>query len=305
MFFAIAVITIALVLGFNLLCAGPLRSALGFWGTAAAELGYAVIALAGAAAMIWAARRRQTDGVDGIEIFSTRAPEPKAILGGLLLLGAAYCTDVLYINIVNILFPEALAGTASGLAEIFEGASLPALLLGVAVIPAICEEMVFRGVLQYGIGRYGSPRVTVLLTGIVFGLFHIQPVRIPIAVLTGIALSYALFRSRSIFVPMLMHCVNNAASVVISHTMTAAQSEALIAQQSEQMASLGIPEWLLYVYSGIEVVVIAAGLLIAGLALFEKNPSAALKKHWVTVVVLGSIILILGAAYIGLAVAAV
>ena len=300
MFFAIAVVTLALVLLFNVFCSVPLQGALGFWGAAATELGYALIALAGAACMILAARRKQLDGVDGLEIFSTRPPEPKAILGGLLLLGASYFSAILYTNIVNMLFPEAVTQTVQGLQSIFSGVSLPALLLCLAVIPAICEEMVFRGILQYALGRYGSARVTILLTGLVFGLFHLDPVRIPIAAMTGIALSYTLYRSRSIFVTMLMHFVNNAASAVLSFMSASTQEEAAaqVTAQLEEFTALGLPGWLLYAFSGAEIVVIILGLLIAGLALLEAHPTEALKKHWVTAVVLCSIVLLLGAGFI-------
>ncbi len=300
MFFAIAVVTLALVLLFNVFCSVPLQTAFGFWGAAATELGYALIALAGSACMILAARRKQLDGVDGIEIFSTRPPEPKAILGGLLLLGASYFAAILYTNIVNLLFPEAVSNTVQGLQSIFDGVSLPALLLCLAVIPAICEEMVFRGILQYALGRYGSPRVTILLTGVVFGLFHLDPVRIPIAAMTGIALSYALYRSRSIFVTMLMHFVNNAASAVLSYAAAGTQEEAAaqVAAQMEEFTAMGLPGWLLYAFSGAEITVIILGLLIAGLALLEAHPTEALKKHWVTAVVLCAVVLLLGAGFI-------
>ncbi len=304
MFFAIAVVTLALVLVFNVFCSGPLYQLMGFWGTAVTELGYALLALAGASAMVVAARKKQTDGVDLMEIFSARLPEPKAVIGGLLLVSASYFTAVLYSNCINILFPSAVNQTVEGMQGILQGNSLPAMVICLALFPAICEEAVFRGVIQYALQRHGTPRVAILLTGVVFGLFHMDPVRIPVAAMTGIALCYALYRSRSILVPMLMHFANNAVSAVISSVAgeleeTSAQA---LEQQIGQIESMGLPSALLYMISGSEITVMALGLLIAGLALLEKKPTEALRKHWVTAVVLAAVILTLGAGFIVLSV---
>ena len=306
MFFAIAVVTLALVLAFNVFCSGPLYRLMGIWGTAAAELGYAVLALAGASAMVIAARKKRKDGVDLLEIFSIRLPEPKTVIGGLLLVGASYFTAALYSNIINILFPAAVDQTVEGMQGILQGNSLAATVICVALFPAICEEVVFRGVLQYSLQRHGTPRIAILLTGVVFGLFHMDPIRIPVAAMTGIALCYALYRSRSILVPMLMHFANNAVSAVLSAAvgdLEETSAEALT-QQIEQIEAMGLPSALLYMISGAELTVFALGLLIAGLALLEKKPGEALRKHWVTAVVLAAIILALGAGFIAVSVRA-
>ena len=296
MYFIIAVVTLFCVLLFNLFCSAPLQTAFGVWGIAATEVGYALIALAGASAMIVGARKTETDGVDCLEIFSTRAPSPKSVCGGLLLIGASYFSAALLSNILYMLFPGLVDRTVDSMKNAFYAANLPTMLVTMALFPAICEELVFRGVLQYAVDRHGTPRIAVLLTGVVFGLFHLDPVRIPIAAMTGIALCYALYRSKSIFVPMLMHFANNAASALVS-AMPAASNEAAVEESAAALAQLGLPENLIYLFAGAELTVMVLGLLIGGLALLEPKPMESLKKHKVTAIVLACIVLALGAGY--------
>ncbi|MEA4823208.1 MAG: CPBP family intramembrane glutamic endopeptidase [Clostridiaceae bacterium] len=296
MYFVIAIITLFLVLLFNLFCSAPLQTAFGVWGVAATEIGYGLIALLGASAMVIGARRTKTDGVDCVEIFSTRIPRPKAVCGGILLIGASYFASALFTNILYILFPAMVDQTVESMKNTFYAANLPTMLVAMALFPAICEELVFRGVMQYAIDRHGTPRIAILMTGVVFGLFHLDPVRIPIAAMTGIVLCYALYRSRSIFVPMLMHFINNAASALISAIAPATSEDAVTASE-EMLAQYGLPGNFLYLIAGIELTVMVLGLLIGGLALLEPNPTEALKKHKATAIVLGCIVMLLGAGY--------
>ncbi len=296
MYFVIALITLLFVLLFNLFCSAPLQAVFGVWGVAATEVGYGLIALLGASAMIVGARRTGTDGVDCVEIFSTRVPRPKAVCGGILLIGASYFAAALFTNILYMLFPAMVDRTVESMKNTFYAANLPTMLVTMALFPAICEELVFRGVLQYAIDRHGTPRIAILLTGVVFGLFHLDPVRIPIAVVTGIALCYALYRSRSIFVPMLMHFINNAASALVSATAPAASEDAAAAGGA-LFAQYGLPANFVYLIAGIELTLMVSGLLIGGLALLEPNPTESLKKHKATAIVLGCAVLMLGAGY--------
>ena len=91
-------------------------------------------------------------------------------------------------------------------------------LLVVAVMPAICEEMLFRGMIYKGLENKGrSPKRAILLSGILFGLMHMDFIRmIPTAIL-GIGFAYVLYKSGSIFLCMLMHLFNNGIIVLVQH----------------------------------------------------------------------------------------
>jgi sodium transport system permease protein len=102
-----------------------------------------------------------------------------------------------------------------------EVSRLPWLLLVMAVTPAICEELVFRGVLLQGLlGRLSAWRA-IALSALVFGAFHLSfetAIRFLPTAFLGVVLGYAVWRTRSIFVGMAMHLVNNATVVLIVST---------------------------------------------------------------------------------------
>jgi sodium transport system permease protein len=98
-----------------------------------------------------------------------------------------------------------------------EGRSLLATLGLVALTPAVCEEALFRGPILRGLRSQLSPAASVLLTGLLFGLFHLDVARILPASLLGVLLSFIALESGSILPAMLAHFTNNAILVVLSY----------------------------------------------------------------------------------------
>lgn len=94
------------------------------------------------------------------------------------------------------------------------------LLVLLAVTPALCEEIVFRGVLLGGT-RSLDPWRMIVLNGVVFGAFHLSfetVIRfLPTATL-GALIAWAVWRTGSIWTGVAMHFVNNATLVVLTST---------------------------------------------------------------------------------------
>jgi len=91
------------------------------------------------------------------------------------------------------------------------------LLFFLAVLPAVCEELAFRGVLLHGLGRYLRPVPLALVTGLIFGLFHVSLFRIFPTAYLGVVLAAVTLLTGSIFPAMLWHALNNAAALVPAH----------------------------------------------------------------------------------------
>ncbi len=86
---------------------------------------------------------------------------------------------------------------------------LPAALLLWAVVPALCEETLFRGAVL-GMLRSGHGRAATLLApALAFGLFHLSIFRLLPTAAFGVLLGWAALRSRSLAVPVLVHAVHN------------------------------------------------------------------------------------------------
>jgi sodium transport system permease protein len=90
-------------------------------------------------------------------------------------------------------------------------------VLVMAVTPAICEEALFRGALLRGFEARLGRVTTVVLTAVLFGLFHLSVYRLVPATLLGVALGVVALRCGSLWPAILFHAVNNTALVVLAH----------------------------------------------------------------------------------------
>ena len=82
------------------------------------------------------------------------------------------------------------------------------LFVAYALLPAICEEFVFRGILCYEYENGGVFRA-IAFSSIFFALLHFNPINILVYLLSGIVLSLVLYASRSLIGAMLAHFLYN------------------------------------------------------------------------------------------------
>jgi len=94
---------------------------------------------------------------------------------------------------------------------------LLATLALVALTPAICEEALFRGPILRGLRTRASPAAAAVLTGLLFGVFHVELSRILPTALLGVLLSLVALESGSILPAMLAHFLNNASLVGLAY----------------------------------------------------------------------------------------
>lgn len=88
-------------------------------------------------------------------------------------------------------------------------------LVVMAVCPAITEEFFFRGALQRLIGKWShNPHLVIWSVAILFSAFHLQFYGFIPRMLLGAYFGYLLLWSRSIWVPVFAHFVNNATAVI-------------------------------------------------------------------------------------------
>lgn len=90
-------------------------------------------------------------------------------------------------------------------------------LLVIALIPAIGEELTFRGVLQQALTRRCNVHVAVFLSAFIFSFIHFQFYGFLPRMFLGLILGYMFYYSGSIWTSILMHFVNNGAAVVVAY----------------------------------------------------------------------------------------
>ena len=164
-------------------------------------------------------------GFDARDTLSLRRPNGRQVGAAILLIAGAMPLGWFLAWLQGFVIPipwELL----EGLDELLTAESTPRLLwllVIFAVTPALCEEVVFRGVFLAGTRGSGSAIRVALLNGLVFGVFHVSFESVfrflPTAWL-GAVLAWAVLSTSSIWVGALMHFVNNGAVVLIASVPT-------------------------------------------------------------------------------------
>ncbi|NTU98235.1 MAG: CPBP family intramembrane metalloprotease [Chlorobiaceae bacterium] len=90
-----------------------------------------------------------------------------------------------------------------------------AVLLVLALLPAFCEELLFRGYIQKNYTRSVSPGNAVVLTGFAFAFFHLSPANLLPLALLGWFIGYIYAVSGNLAVSVFVHFVNNLAALLV------------------------------------------------------------------------------------------
>jgi uncharacterized protein len=86
----------------------------------------------------------------------------------------------------------------------------------IGVMPGIDEELLFRGYIQTRLAKRWNAAVAIIITALLFGLMHADPVHSLFATAMGIYLGYLTILARSIIPAIVCHACNNSISVAIS-----------------------------------------------------------------------------------------
>jgi membrane protease YdiL (CAAX protease family) len=145
-------------------------------------------------------------------------------------------------------------GGMEEMVRVFNSWPAPFAVLVIGLGPGIGEELWCRGFLGRGlVGRYGVVW-GVLFTSFFFGFIHLDPCQGTMAILMGIWLHFVYLTTRSLWLPMLLHFLNNSLAVVSGRSPTLSRIE-------ENAGEIPI------------LVFVAAGLLLAGVgyALYQSR----------------------------------
>jgi len=238
---------------------GPIQMTLGMPGLIVTELILLAMAVVPAILMKWNLR----------EVFSVRLPKIRQIFGALVVWAGALLLMISVNMVIMFLFPQQMAGTSTALNSFFTSISPVIGFLIIAVSPAICEEALCRGLIQYTFRDVKSKFIVVAAMGVIFGVFHTDPVRILGTGILGAAIAYVMLETKNILLLMLMHFTNNALSAVATFsTANEVVSEEVMTESIEMISSSTA-------FIGVYVMMAAAApvLLLIGAALIHvKKP---------------------------------
>lgn len=89
-------------------------------------------------------------------------------------------------------------------------------VLMVAILPALCEEFLHRGILLQGTKHEGFGK-SIVISSILFGLMHLNISQVSYAIVLGLVMGFASVVAKNIWVPIIMHFTNNFISIYLDY----------------------------------------------------------------------------------------
>lgn len=143
-------------------------------------------------------------------------------------------------------------------------------LLFVAVLPAVTEEILCRGLILSALRDRMRKWPAILMCSTMFACLHLEPFRIPFTFLSGLVITWVAWETSSIILPTIMHFFHNGALFLIMWHGSGVADDTVDSGVAESVdwSSTGV---LLFVFAGIATV-----SLIYGARLFAPRESQRL-----------------------------
>ncbi len=146
---------------------------------------------------------------------SLRIPSPRYMLGGVLVgLSAWVVTHELAVfQQMVVATPEAVVNSSVQMAEALKAMNPLVVIFLIALVPAICEETLFRGFLLGALRGSGRRFPAIIASACIFGVFHFFIFKFVLTASLGIVLAYLCWQSRSILPSVIAHFLHNGLQV--------------------------------------------------------------------------------------------
>ncbi|MBE5898302.1 MAG: CPBP family intramembrane metalloprotease [Lachnospiraceae bacterium] len=146
------------------------------------------------------------------EAFAFKGAKPLSFLLAFIIAIAALPLVRLVSELTGLVFPSLMQTIAGAIM----GDQLIIAIISTAVIPVIFEEFFLRGTMLNSYNTTGRYRLGIIVTAILFGLFHMNFSQFFYATVLGIIIGIVFTLTGSVFPGMIMHLVNNGISILMS-----------------------------------------------------------------------------------------
>ena len=196
----------AINIGVSLLCA---RTGAGILAVIAPELAMLAVVLAAARLMRSPVR----------ECFPLRPPSARKFLPSVsFALGVQLIASALSVILSAVIPGFSNSADDALFANYVSGVNPVIAVLAVAVVPAICEEMIFRGYLQSRLrAGFAAPAAALLISAAFFSAAHLDLYKALPAFAVGFAYAFIAYKTGSIAFTVILHMANNALSLIYAY----------------------------------------------------------------------------------------
>ncbi len=205
--------------------------------------------------------------VDWANAFSLRLPSGRHLLAGVLL---GLSTWALTHELIVLQKTYRLFGISDEYIEQMSAfgknlLSMPATVVIVlfAVIPGICEELLFRGLLLNGLRAAIRKWPAILAVGLTFAVYHYQVQRFVVTVSLGVLFTYVCWQSRSVIPAIIAHLMHNGVQLLLAMPATSKGVNGVLGISTGEENALAHLPW--------HILIPAVALLALAIALFRTN----------------------------------
>ncbi len=192
--------------------------------------------------------------------FAFRWPRFRYLAGGVLI-GVSVWVPAHELNMLQhrlVAFPESLVKSSERLAETLSALPLGTVIVLIALIPALSEEVLFRGFLLGSLRTSARKWTAIVVSAAVFGVFHFFIYKFLVTAVLGVLLAYLCWQSRSILPGMVAHFLHNLLGAV-----------SVVQPGWFERAGVSMEEAQAHLPGGL--LVLGSGLFLVGLAIFVRG----------------------------------
>ena len=124
------------------------------------------------------------------------------------------------------------------------------MMLLVAVMPAITEEITLRGIVLSGYDNKNM-YVSCAIIGLLFGIFHLDYQQFLYAAILGFILALVVRITNSIFAGSLIHFIINGSTVTLQKIMTSNIGNTEVVEQASEISLKALPLEMKFVYAAL------------------------------------------------------
>ncbi len=152
---------------------------------------------------------------DKKQLFSIQIIKPLPLAGSVLIGIAAFVGALILGALLMPVFPESAEGLTQ-LDDMLVNQPVYLLVLVVALMPAIGEELLFRGFVMGTLKKRCRPVVAIVVTTLIFAAYHMSLIKMFTIGIVGLGLTLVTYKTGSIAASVCVHFMNNLLSVLIT-----------------------------------------------------------------------------------------
>ena len=206
-----------------------------------------------------------------VERFNLRLPSIGSFFSAVVfMLGASMWENASsYIYVAVFGMPE--QNDMVFLENFFSNVNPTVALIIIALIPAVCEELLFRGYIFDSFKGKKSKVVAVIVSSVLFSVIHFDAYKTVPILIMALAFGYITAKTDSVVIPMIFHFINNSMAVISFYATRGQDTEEVLASVSDST----------YIWYAVMAIGMGLVLVYFGSRLLSGKP----RKKWKNIVV--------------------